>query len=151
MSTVTSSLEKPNPYLAVSTFCLSLGCLLKPDNTYEEPCGKYLALTGTEACFVLGAIVGLIETVFWSAIFLLVKTIHLFIPKSFETPTSICNWFYGRAVVPLFATSFSFLGVVYNFFTTKVELDKSSEPVDSAIKSGLEMCEGYLNYQLFDC
>lgn len=150
MSTVTFEYDKTNPLFTLSAYPLSFGNGVFELADKTEGCKKYVALTAAEACFVLGTVVGLIETIFWGAIFLLAKAVHLFIPKSFETATFICNGVFARMLVPLTITAVSSANVVYNFFANAIELYAMDKAVDLAIHGVVKKCEDCLNYQLFN-
>lgn len=149
MSTVTFEYAKTNPLLTLSLYPAILGYgLSPPDET--EGCKRYLALTGSDVFFALGAVVGVVETVFWAAIFLIAKTVHLFIPKSCETATFICSLFFGRTMMALIFTVVS-TQLIYNSFATETEKGAMSKAAESAIDAGVKKYEDCLNYQLFDC
>ena len=101
--------------LNLSLYPAALGIELRKE--YQEGCGKYLAMTAAEPCFILSTLVGAVETVFWAAIFLLAKTIHLFFPSSFETPTLICDRIYKILDSAATLTFYSGLLAVGHFCT----------------------------------
>lgn len=153
MSTVTFNLNKADfSLLDLALYPGIIAMLIRPkDDSNQSTCGKYIALTVAEPFFIFGAVVGVIETVFWTAILLLAKTVHVFIPKSFETPTLICSWFYERTVLALEITATSFTYSVYNFFNTEKKNDEIVKAITKSMYSGLQKHDSCLNYQLFNC
>lgn len=100
--------------LTLSLYPCGLGYALRPKKD-TEGCKKYIALTAAEPCFVLSAVIGAVETVFWAAIFLLAETVHLLTHKCFETPTLIRDWVYEMLESSATITAVASLFAVSNF------------------------------------
>src|SRR5260221_14341759 len=96
-------------YFTFSFYLFIGGITLCSKVDEKASCEKYLILTAVNACFVLGSIIGVIETVFWGAIFLPIKTIALCLPDEMGAPMG--NWFAGRVFLPLIITTFSFIAL----------------------------------------
>ena len=135
-----------------ATTYLFAGAMILKNVDVKESCIKqFSVLAGVEVCCLLGSLIGPIETVFWAAIFLLAKTVHLFIPRSVTVATSICGFMYSQFQCSLMFTLLSVTGVVSNFFTSSSdELFDSSACILHPSLEGLEASKGFFNYQFFD-
>lgn len=140
--------DKTADYFSISFLCFKGARETKPGDD-EKTCGKYLGLAAAEACFLLGTVIGAIETIFWTAIALLAKVIHLFIPSSYETATSICGNLTGRAVFSANATAVSAAGVAFNFFDTHNAFGNRIHDILNFIDNRLHTYCGFINYQFF--
>lgn len=139
-----------NPLFTLSVLPNSLGNYMRPDDDAENSVLRYLALTFCEGLFFLSALIGAVETIFWSAIVLLATPIHFVIPKSNETAASIYTFLFERAGLPCLTTVSATVSIAYNFFTTAKELDAIDDSCIKVVNDGLNVCKGFLDYQLFD-
>ena len=149
MTSVIQSAKDGTPYtISILLNACSFG--LKEIDAKESCVTQFGVLSGVEGCCLLGTFLGSIETVFWGAIFLLTKTFHLFIPRSFTAATSICGFTYRQFTSSLIFTTISVTGLVTNFFTsTGDEFLESSKWITHPLGNGLDACDGIVNYQLF--
>ena len=105
MTTITKIItEEVNPFYIISSYTMFSAGYLKKESENYGCIGKYSAIIGVEICALLTTAIGTIETIFWTAVFLFVKTVHMFIPRSFEIPTSICAWILGNTLDTLSIT-----------------------------------------------
>lgn len=119
---------KINPFLTIAAYPAFAAENLRPDDNNKSICEKYLALTLAEAFYILGTTIGVIETIFWGAIFLLAKAIHICSPQSL-----LCDWLFGRAGFALLMTVVCSTSVVMNFFTSREDLNKIRHSVSATL------------------
>lgn len=124
-----------NPMLTIATYPLAIGAFIRPDDDAEKSIGKYLSLTATEACHLLGTVIGAIETVFWGIVLLPIYVLHIGTPLYFPV-TVVHDWVFARAGYALLATSISAVSVAYNFFATQQEIAKIEDSVISLLNLG---------------
>ena len=109
----------------------------------DSDCAKWIVLPFYEAGAIFGAVIGVIETVFWGTIAVLAKAVHVFVPKSWETANSIYTSLVGRALQPIQWTIFCVAQAVSPCF----EIEEES--LREFLESVKESCKPFFNYQPF--
>lgn len=128
---------------------LTLACAkLIPDS--DAPFVNYLILPITEAGFIFATALGVIETIFWAAIALLAKAIHVFLPQS-DTADKIYAQLVTSTILTTMATTSAAILIVKNFFISSSDLE--SEAFSPVFKTYQTLTENYfsglIHYRFF--
>ena len=149
MATITEMSQEPNPLYNISLYPILLTFGLNAIGNNDQACcaAKYTALVCAEIGSLISIPIGIIETIFWTAIFLLAKTVHVFIPRSFETATSISSWFYQRVKSAFSITTASVFYAVFNFFKSTNDIDTLNGSVIDVVEKS---CAPIVDFQFFN-
>ena len=120
---------------------------IRPHEEEEKTIGKYLAYAASEALFFFGAVIGTIETLFWTTLALLAKSVHVFLSN--ETMTLICGDLFGRVIKSSMSTAVLGVGFVFNLFDTDEKFKNRLSTTWKTVAEGFHACSSLINYQFF--
>lgn len=112
---------------------------------------KYILLSICEAGFACSAVLGIIETVFWSFLALIAKPIHAFAPNDkTEEATKIYAQLITNASGSIYFLSYSSAMLVLNFFGSDAIIDQIPRDIEILIEKGLEKSRTFAAYRWFN-
>lgn len=150
MSTIPDLIE--NHYWISTSFFLNELCIrYRPEEIKNLTWTDYLRLGATELGFITTTLIGVVETVFWTSLFLLAKAIHVFLPE-FEITDRIFTQLGISTALTISATITAAMLIVKNFSIGYKEVESDiQKPLynQTLIPFAEKYLMGAVNYRLF--
>lgn len=101
-----------------------------------------------EIGYLCSVFIGIVESVFWSAIAFLVKLPHLFIPSCFSCSDHIYAAIISQADSSVAGLCIASTMLFYNLFANDLETTKNEICVYDYINSGMDVFKNFSSYHL---